>query len=87
MLLKVHPTKNSHPGATDALKKLNDAFERYLSLFIKWMKNSQFASLEIYTQLFAIAPYLSLQNSITQNLYFDLKNITKIDPVSEFNEV
>ncbi|XP_023331505.1 uncharacterized protein LOC111703709 [Eurytemora carolleeae] len=28
MLLKVHPTKNSHPKATDALKKLNDAFER-----------------------------------------------------------
>jgi len=51
------------------------------------MKNSQFASLEIYTELFSKAPYLSLQNSITQNLYFDLKNITKMDPVSEFDEV
>jgi len=35
MSLKVHPDKNSHPGAKDAFKKLNDAFERYLSLFIK----------------------------------------------------
>ncbi|XP_023348834.1 uncharacterized protein LOC111717566 [Eurytemora carolleeae] len=28
MSLKVHPDKNSHPGAKDAFKKLNDAFER-----------------------------------------------------------
>jgi len=35
MSLKVHPDKNSHPGATDAFKKLNDAFQRYLALFIK----------------------------------------------------
>ena len=33
------------------------------------MKNSQFASLEIYTQQFAIAPYLSLQNSIYTELF------------------
>ena len=33
------------------------------------MKNSPFASLEIYTQLFAIAPYLSFQNSIYTQLF------------------
>jgi len=40
------------------------------------MKNSQFASLELYTELFSIATYLSLQNSISQNFHFGLTNIT-----------